>query len=85
MKTRFIAFSVFTAVGICFSASQSRADEPHQPNEITQPLAEPSAGNKVMEELIEEVTSVDETVDASTKKNKIRASRVPVGESDSTR
>ena len=57
MKTRFIAFSVFTAVGICFSASQSRADEPCQPNEITQPLAEPSAGNKVTVDLAEEPTA----------------------------
>ncbi len=60
MKTRFIAFSVFTAVGICFSASQSRADEPYQPNEITQSLAEPSAGNKVTADPGEELTASEE-------------------------
>jgi hypothetical protein len=60
MKTRFIAFSVFTAVGICFFASQSRADEQCQRNEITQPLAEPSAGNKVTLSLGEEPTASGE-------------------------
>ena len=47
MNTRFVTFSLATAVGICFTASQLKANEPAQPDEVTQSIGEPPTGDEV--------------------------------------